>query len=106
MGIGYRPPSVARKADIESFLAAFTTLGFAVCDSPALELGIEKIAIYGIRDITGSIIPTHAPRQLESGAWTSKLGALEDISHMTTDADAVAGPLYGTQCVTMSRPRA
>jgi hypothetical protein len=104
MGIGYWPPSASRKVNIESFLAAFATLGFVVCEAPALEPGIEKIAIYGIRDVTGSVVLTHAARQLESGAWTSKLGALEDISHETTDA--VCGPLYGTPCVTMSRPRA
>jgi hypothetical protein len=103
MGIGYWPISVPRKADLESFVAAFATLGFVVCDDSNLDPGVEKIAIYGVRDVAGSIVPTHAARQLDSGAWTSKLGALEDISHRTTEA--VCGPLYGTPCVIMSRPR-
>jgi len=32
-------------------------------------------------------------RQIESGAWTSKLGQDHDIEHETLDT--IAGPVYG-----------
>jgi hypothetical protein len=102
MGIAFWPASVPRSAGIDSFTAAFATLGFAICDDTKLEADVEKIVIYGV-NFGGSIRPTHAARQLKSGAWTSKLGALEDISHMTPEA--ITGPLYGASCVVMSRPR-
>lgn len=37
--------------------------------------------------------PTHMARQIESGAWTSKLGQDHDIEHETLDT--IAGPVYG-----------
>jgi hypothetical protein len=46
------------------------------CGDADLEDGYEKVALYALRGI-----PTHAARQLPSGAWTSKLGALEDVQH-------------------------
>ena len=48
-------------------------------------------------------VPTHAALQLESGAWTSKLGDFEDIEHVTVDA--VNGPLYGRPVAFLSRRR-
>lgn len=44
----------------------------------------------------------HAARQLPTGAWTSKIGNLEDIEH--AELDALAGPLYGSPAVVLSRP--
>lgn len=74
----YWPPNVLRDdADLQSFIEAFGTLGYEVCDDGSLELGIEKIAIYVHAD-TG---PTHAALQLPDGKWTSKLGAWEDVEH-------------------------
>jgi len=89
---------------MESFVAAFQSLGYSLCYSSASELGIEKIAIYAKPDpITGTPIPTHAARQLESGHWTSKMGSLEDITH--ENADDVNGRLYGRPVYYMARQR-
>jgi hypothetical protein len=87
---------------MDAFVQAYQTLGFKVCFSNALERGVEKIAIYG-QDRNGIILPTHAALQLESGAWTSKLGDCEDIEHAAIDN--VSGPGYGRAMVYLQRPR-
>lgn len=103
-GIGKWPQGIPRAVTMEAFVAVFQSLGYSLCYSSALELGIEKIAIYAKRDpITGNLIPTHAARQLESGHWTSKMGPLEDITHET--ADDVNGRLYGSPVYYMARQR-
>ncbi len=84
-------------------MQAYETLGYKLCFNEYTEEGIEKIALYGMPDQNGVIIPTHAARQLESGLWTSKLGPFEDISHNTLDD--VNGPVYGRMVCCMSRPR-
>jgi hypothetical protein len=63
----------------------------------SLEVGIEKVALF--ENASGK--PTHAARQLRSGAWTSKLGKNIDIEHL--DADDVEGPLYGSLAVVLVR---
>lgn len=85
-----------------AFMQAYETLGFRLCFGDALENGVEKVAIFG-KERNGVIIPTHAALQLESGAWTSKLGDFEDIEHSILDA--VNGPVYGRPVVYMKRPR-
>ncbi len=102
MGIGYWPAGVPRTVSIGVFVEAYQTLGYKLCHDGKLELGLEKIAIYGA-GMAGSEVPTHASLQLESGEWTSKMGSLEDISHKTVDA--VSGPVYGKVICFMSRPR-
>jgi len=86
---------------MDAFVQAYQTLGFKVCFSNALERGVEKIALYG-QDRNGIIVPTHAALQLESGAWTSKLGDCEDIEHAVVDN--VNGPRYGHPQVYLQRP--
>ena len=54
----------------------FAGEGFSLCDDDGLDPGYEKIAIYAL---VGQF--THVARQLKDGRWTSKLGALEDITH-------------------------
>jgi hypothetical protein len=103
MDVGFWPVSAPREVTMQAFLAAFATLGFEACRDGAFEAGVEKIVLMGRRDATGLIVPTHAARQLESGAWTSKLGSLEDIRHETVDA--MEGPLYGAAVAYMSRRR-
>lgn len=93
----YWPPGVSIALRLESFIDAFRTLNYEVCDNPKFEDGFEKIAIY--TDATGE--PTHAARQLSDNVWTSKLGKNIDIEH---SIDAVDGPLYGTIAVFMRRP--
>jgi hypothetical protein len=68
----------------------------------SLQNGIEKVALFALR--AGAVlVPRHAALQLESGIWTSKMGALEDITHRTYDA--VNGPMYGEAVEFLARPR-
>jgi hypothetical protein len=96
MNIYYWPPQVQRVETIETFIMAYETLGYVVCDTPEYEPGFEKIAIY---EKDGK--PTHAARQLNSGHWTSKLGRLEDIEHPTLNT--LVGSSYGSVAVLMKR---
>jgi hypothetical protein len=43
-------------------------------------------------------IPTHMARQLPNGAWTSKCGPEEDITHFTLDALETYGTIYNYGC--------
>jgi hypothetical protein len=63
------PRGVPRDDSIDSFMTAFATLGYELCDSLDLEVGYEKVALFAI----GSKVK-HMARQLRSGSWTSKLG--------------------------------
>src|SRR6266404_4099638 len=85
----YWPSAVVREETLEAFEAAYAVIGYMPCDGPDLEPGFEKIALFA--DARGN--PTHAARQLSSGAWTSKLGQLDDIEHATLEA--LEGDLYG-----------
>lgn len=85
---------------MDSFIAAYATLRFAVCDDGALEDDVEKIALFA-RSEGGVLKPTHAARQLPSGKWTSKLGALEGISH--EHPDDLRGRAYGTVACYLAR---
>ncbi len=98
----YWPPEAPRALTLEAFTIAYGTLGFKICFSNALEPGVEKIAIFAI-ERNGVLRPTHAALQLETGAWTSKLGDLEDIEH--APVEAVNGPIYGEPAIYMQRPR-
>src|ERR1035438_162844 len=82
-GIGYWPLGIPRQVTIDAFMRAYGTLGYTLCFDESLEEGLEKIAIYGTTALDGSVIPTHAALQLQSGKWTSKLGPFEDINHDT-----------------------
>jgi hypothetical protein len=94
----YWPADTPREETLASFIAAFATLGFAVCDSELLEAGIERIALF----VNSHGVPTHAARQLPTGLWTSKLGASEDIEH---ELHALEGDIYGTVAQLFKRPR-
>jgi hypothetical protein len=85
--IGYWPLP-KREVTIPAFIEAYRTIGYEVCADDSLEAGLEKIAIFAIRDPFGMIVPTHAALQLQSGEWTSKLGPFEDISHITVSSVA------------------
>lgn len=98
MQLYFWPPGIPRQVTMDAFVAAFGTLGYAVCDTADLEPGFEKIAIYV--DLSGR--PTHVARQLRDGQWTSKLGKREDIEHQRFDA--LIGSDYGFPVRFLKRP--
>jgi hypothetical protein len=95
----YWPPAAPRQRTLDAYIAAFETLGYVTCDSRVVEANIDKIAIY----VDAAGVPKHAARQLRTGAWTSKLGTLDDIQHATLDA--LAGVSYGRVAVVMRRQK-
>ncbi len=92
----YWPPGVPREETLDSFIKAFQTLGYEVCDRGDLEVGLQKIAIYSL---DGK--PKHAARQLPDGKWTSKLGQDEDIKHHTLEG--LEGKFYGKVVCVMKK---
>lgn len=93
------PADIPGELTLENLVAVYQGLGYRASDSAALERGFEKIALYAEPDGT----PTHAARQLSSGAWTSKPGELEDIEHPTL---ASLESFYGKVRQILKRPRA
>ena len=85
----YWPESVGRSEFIQSLVDVFGELGYEICPNSAEEEGYEKVALYA--NSVGQW--THAAIQLPGGAWSSKLGPDEDISHQTPES--LAGDLYG-----------
>ena len=93
----YWPATVPRIETLEAFAQAYRTLGYEPCESASLEFGFDKIAVY----INTQGQPTHAARQLRGGAWTSKLGQLEDIEHAALEG--LHGAIYGRVGLIMRR---
>ena len=88
---------------LASFQVVFEGMGYLECESNALEAGYEKIAIF----VDNDGVPTHAARQLQSGAWASKLGDWEDIEHeslSTLESAPLMNSLYGTVALILRRP--
>jgi hypothetical protein len=81
LGIGKWPDDLPRAETIEAFVHMFGLFGYVQCADGLLEEGFAKVAVYAIRQFDGSLLPTHAARQLPSGKWTSKIGDFEDIEH-------------------------
>jgi hypothetical protein len=94
----YWPRQDVTQINEAAFIAAFSDLGYEVCADESFEPGYEKIAIYV--DINDT--PTHAARQTEDGAWTSKIGGAEDIRHKSPSC--LEGKIYGRVSVYMRRP--
>jgi hypothetical protein len=95
----YWPDGVPRAETLQSFILAFSTLGYSPCEDGTLETRFEKVAIYADEDGT----PSHMARQLQSGIWISKCGGLEDIEHEALEA--LEGMEYGTVVLFLRRPR-
>jgi hypothetical protein len=89
---------IPRDGTIESYVKLFELCGFVSCGSDSLEVGIEKIAIYG-----HGFAFKHVARQLDNGSWTSKLGKLADIEHR--ELQWLVGKAYGVVVLYMSRTR-
>jgi hypothetical protein len=68
---------------VDSFIAAFATLGYETCLSASFEFGYQKVAIY----TTATGIVRHMARQHVFGkGWLSKIGDCEDIFHKELSA--------------------
>jgi hypothetical protein len=93
----YWPAGVARQETLSAFRDAFASLGYVECRGADLEPGYEKIAVFA----NDQGVPLHAARQRPEGAWTSKLGELEDIDHALDDLE---GEAYGSVALVMKRP--
>lgn len=93
------PQEASRQYTVRGYTEAFLSLGFEVCQDGDWEEGKEKVAIFADPDH----IPTHAARQLADGAWTSKLGQLEDIRHR--EVNDVGGTEYGEPVIFLRRQR-
>jgi len=95
----YWPPDTPRLETVDSFVAAFATLGYSRSANGDFVAGVEKVAIF----VDEATIPAHASRQLENGRWTSKLGREIDIEHHSVEG--VCGPAYGRVGCFLERPR-
>jgi len=73
----YWPEGIEKNEKIETFINAFESLGYSICEDSDYENGYRKIALY--TDEEGNC--THAARQKNNGLWTSKLGREHDIAH-------------------------
>lgn len=95
----YWPRNLPRVSTLDNFIQAFVLLGYERCGTSELQQGYEKVAIY----VDTRSVPTHMARQLESGAWTSKLGDDEDIEH--SELASVEGASYGRAHTFLKRLR-
>jgi hypothetical protein len=94
----YWPTDVSLDLTLQNLVAVYERLGYVVCKNSEVEQGFDKVAIYVDSDGT----PTHAARQLPSGAWTSKIGELEDVEHSNL---ASLERVYGKVAQFLRRPR-
>src|SRR5208337_2949018 len=85
----YWPDDLPWDDRIDTLVRVFESVGFEVCDSDVVEPGYEKVAIYGQGDEY-----LHAARLLQSGKWTSKLGAYKDIEH--NNLQGLTSDVYGS----------
>ena len=90
------PADVPLETTVDAFNSLFSSYGFQLCESVALEAGVEKIALF----VSARGAPTHAARQLRSGMWTSKLGESVHIAHVLA---ALEGKEYGHATIVYSR---
>jgi hypothetical protein len=98
----YWPENLAMNTDPATMIELFRREGgFEPCAHGALEDGFEKIALY-----SNSNVVTHAARQILSGAWTSKLGSMEDIEHDSVELlEDLAPENYGKATLFLKRRR-
>ena len=68
---GYWPPGVSTDLTLDSFIAAFQTLGYQTCNGPEYEPNFIKIVncnLYQIRS-TNPCSPSVGERSLDQQAW-------------------------------------
>lgn len=85
----YWPHELPRNEHIDTFIELFRYHGHEICDSPELESGFRKVALY----VDVNMNCTHAARQKQDGLWYSKLGPQNDIRHSTPES--IEGQAYG-----------
>ena len=99
----YWPDQLPRGDSVETVARAFALAGFERCDTPDLEPGVEKIALFADE---GRFL--HVARQLASGGWTSKIGKNCDIEHdlnaLTSRRSPFPSYRYGEVVGFMQRP--
>lgn len=97
----YWPPGLGEGEALADYVTMFESLGFVACADGTPEDASEKIAIYGEGSEFG-----HVAFQLPDGAWSSKLGELNDLRHVGLEGLAGRGLFeYGTELIFMKRPR-
>ena len=98
-GVSVWPQGAIGDLRLPTFIDAFKSLGYEICENDGYEADKEKVALYAYPD---SDECTHAARLLDSGLWTSKLGPSFDISHSTPYT--IQGRLYGmVRCILCRR---
>lgn len=90
-------PVAKEGSSVNAYGKMFAYYGFVDCDDGELEIGFEKIVIYG----NAGAIFTHVAKQLPDGRWTSKLGGQSDVTHRTPET--LAGSEYGQPLKYMRR---
>jgi len=95
LGQYYWPQNAQRESTLEAMREVLVAAGYMECLDGSYEEGFEKVAIYLHQGVL-----SHAARQIPTGAWTSKLGYLEDIEHQP---QALAGSAYGDVALYMKR---
>jgi hypothetical protein len=89
-------PTGEQEDNLQSWIEGFAALGYVRCESPSLESGIEKVAIYALDGW-----PQHIARQRPDGIWVSKMGPMEDMEH---SLEGLEGELYGSLIAILARP--
>ena len=93
------PPQLERRDTLAVFREFFCLCGYQDWVHGKLQAGIEKIALYV--DNIGLVV--HVARQLKNGHWSSKLGSLADIEHISDQT--IEGASYGSVAHYMGRRR-
>ena len=93
------PDQLERIETLKMFREFFRLCGYLDCKDGQLQPRTEKIVLY--KDQTGQVV--HVARQLNNGHWSSKLGSLVDIEHISDRALESAS--YGKVAYYMWRPR-
>lgn len=87
----YWPPGIELEETRTAFTKVFSAFGYQpeplVSASAMSPTEFERVAFF---ELEGTV--THVARQLESGAWTSKLGVRIDIRH---ELQELVGTAYG-----------
>jgi hypothetical protein len=87
----YWPPGIPDDFSFESFVLIFERRRYKKCVGSHFEFFYKKVALYANEEGF-----THVCDQLNSGAWTSKLAADEDIQHNSLGAlEGNVGYEYG-----------